>query len=177
MIRKIKFNNFYSFKDEQEISFLTSKKKSYDYFTSSAEKNGYCEQITKVAGVISKNAAGKTNVIRALGFISFFAINKKTDLQGTYKTYFNNSKQSKFSIEFEIDDDIYDYSFTLKDGAVKEEILKHKGNIIFSFISGGKIYMNEEYSLDIVPVKSISAFKKDISFLASITFPPLIRIS
>lgn len=169
MIRKISFSNFYSFKSKQSISFLTSKKKSYDYVTSKNTKGGYKEQITKVAGIISKNAAGKTNIVRALGFIGFFATAKASNdanLLSAYKTFFNNKEESNFCIEFEIDDEIYEYSFSLSKGLVKKEQLKYKNDIVYNFSEGKKLVLNEAYSMDAMPEKTRRAFKRNMSFIA-----------
>src|SRR3989338_8804599 len=98
MIRAVRFSNFYSFNEEQEISFVAKKKKTYDYFTSKSD-----DQITKVAGFIGGNASGKTNVMRFFSFISYLACRRVDDDFSLIpdiarKTFFNNIKPSKFYI-------------------------------------------------------------------------------
>ncbi|MDD4123210.1 MAG: ATP-binding protein [Candidatus Pacebacteria bacterium] len=123
MIRKIIFSNFYSFKGKQEINFIAHKKQSYSYFNSFSG-----DQVSKVAGFIGKNASGKTNISRVLSFLSyfvcFFDVNKNKDLP--YRTFFNNKETSYFEIEFEINDIIYFYDFTLLNNKVVEENLYFK---------------------------------------------------
>jgi len=123
MIRKIKFNNFYSFKKEQEINFLTKKKKTYDYFQS---KSG--DQITKVAGFIGGNASGKTNIMRIFSFLGYFVCesskeNSSSGLHIAFRTFFNNKRQSDFYVEFESNDSIYIYEFSVKKNTVLKESL------------------------------------------------------
>jgi len=123
MIRKVKFSNFYSFEGEQEISFLAKKKKTYDYFQS--ESN---DQITKVASFIGGNASGKTNVMRFFSFLSYFIcrnVNNESPLISdiAYKTFFNNNKASNFSIEFENDNFIFFYDFSIKEKIILKESL------------------------------------------------------
>lgn len=127
MLRKVKFNNFYSFKDEQEINFLAKKKKTYDYFQS---KSG--DQITKIAGFIGGNASGKTNAMRLFSFLSHFVTmsSKSEDELGldiAYKTYFNKTESSNFYVEFEINDLIFYYEFFVKQNNIlKEELYVKK---------------------------------------------------
>lgn len=174
MIRKVKFSNFYSFKGEQEISFLAKKKKTYDYFQS--ESN---DQITKVAGFIGGNASGKTNVMRFFSFLSYFVCRKINDESSLMpdiacKTFFNNKKPSNFYIEFENKNSIFFYDFSIKEniilkeslhikkiekGAKKTEVFLRQLNIIKT--------LNSNYFENI----SIDAFPKireDISFITFI---------
>jgi len=124
MIRTIKFSNFYSFKGEQEISFLANKKKTYDYFNS---RSG--QQITKIAGFAGANASGKTNIMRLFSFLSYFVCTSdKNDKEPgiLFKTFFNNHRPAEFFIEFESEDQIYYYSFSVKDDAIISEKLSVK---------------------------------------------------
>jgi AAA15 family ATPase/GTPase len=122
MIRKISFSNFYSFEGPQEISFLAKKKNSYDYMMSDSG-----DQISKVSAFVGGNASGKTNVMRVFGFLGFFLITSSKDrdpgdLYIPYKNFFDNDVESKFKIEFEIEDKIFVYELSL----IKNEILREK---------------------------------------------------
>jgi hypothetical protein len=126
MIRNVKFKNFYSFKGEQEISFLALKKSTFDYYNSNTG-----DQITKAAGFIGKNASGKTNVMRLFSFISYFACTSSKPEGSTnddipFKTFFNNNEKSGFSIEFEFESNIYFYSFEVKTNKILNEELYFK---------------------------------------------------
>jgi len=126
MIRKVKFNNFYSFSKSQEINFLTEKKQGYDYFHS---KTG--SQITKIAGFAGGNASGKTNIMRLFGFFKYFVCEYSKEesagnLNIAYKTFFNNKKSSDFDIEFEKDGNIYYYNFVIQQQQILRESLHIK---------------------------------------------------
>ncbi len=125
MIKNIKFDNFYSFNKEQEISFVAKKKETYDYFQS---KSG--DQITKIAGFVGGNASGKTNVMRVFSFLSYFVCESvKKDplnLNIVYKTFFNNNKPSNFSVEFEIKDFLFFYDFSIHENKITSENLSLK---------------------------------------------------
>ena len=173
MIRKVKFSNFYSFKGEQEISFLAKKKKTYDYFQSESS-----DQITKVAGFIGGNASGKTNVMRFFSFLSYFVCRKINDESPfisdiAYKTFFNNNRASNFCVEFENENSIFFYDFSIKKdiilkeslyvkkiqkGSRKTEIFSRELNVIKT--------LNDDYFKNI----SINAFPKIRENVSLITF-------
>lgn len=126
MIRKIKFDNFYSFKGRQEISFVAHRKDTYDYYSSINK-----DQITKVAGFIGGNASGKTNIMKLFSFLGYFigrTIKNNPDQISSlaYKRYFNNNLQSNFSVEFERNNKIYFYEFTLNNDTILKEQLDEK---------------------------------------------------
>ncbi|MBU1132152.1 ATP-binding protein [Patescibacteria group bacterium] len=174
MIRKVKFSNFYSFHKEQEISFLAKKKKTYDYYQS---KSG--DQITKIAGFIGGNAAGKTNIMRFFSFLSYFVCRKVSDespliVDIAYKTFFNNNEPSKFYIEFEKTDSIFFYDFSIQNNEIFSESLfvkkiqkgSRKIEIFSRRLNSIKI-LNADFFKNL----SADAFpdiRKDVSFIAFI---------
>jgi len=172
MIRKIKFSNFYSFNKEQEIDFLAKKKKTYDYHQS---KTG--DQITKIAGFIGGNASGKTNVMRLFSFFRYFACESSKDesagtLDVAYKTFFNNKKPSNFYIEFEIDNFVFFYDFTIQENSIQKEILqirkKEKGSKkieIFSRSSNNIKKLHNNYFKKF-PIEFLKKIRPDVSLLA-----------
>jgi len=178
MIRKVKFSNFYSFYKEHEITFLTKKKKTYDYYQS---KSG--DQITKIASFIGGNASGKTNIMRFFSFLGYFAcrnINNETNSLSKIanKTFFNNLEPSKFYIEFETADSIFFYSFSIK----KNEILNESLHIkkiekgarkvnVFSRQSGIITELDKNYFKNI-SIKSLPDIRNDVSFIAFIKMLP-----
>lgn len=172
MIRKVKFNNFYSFEDKQEISFLAKKKNGYDYFQS---KSG--DQITKVAGFVGGNASGKTNAMKLFSFISHFIcksgkINTDSPFNVAFKTFFNNKEVSTFYIEFEVNDFIYYYDLSVKNNTVIREELSVK-----KITKGSRIKqvflrhlndikeLNEEYFQDF-SMTFLKNIRSDISLIA-----------
>lgn len=69
MIRKITFSNFYSFLEETVVDFTASAKTPTD---DSFVDSSCGDKISLLTGVFGPNAAGKTNLLKALSFVSFF---------------------------------------------------------------------------------------------------------
>ncbi len=171
MIRKITCSNFYSFKEKQEISFLAQKKKSLTYFNSESG-----DQITKIAGFVGSNAAGKTNVIRLLSFVTHFVLSSsKTENQEVhdvaFKTFFNNNKQSTFSIDVETDNKIYSYSFKVKSNVVVAEKLECKE--LKKYARFQQVFSRSEHEISInsellkgINKELLGKIRKDISLVA-----------
>ena len=172
MIRKVKFSNFYSFYKEQEINFLSKKKKTYDYYQS---KSG--DQITKIAGFVGGNASGKTNVMRFFSFLSYFVCRNVGDgfsiiPEIAYKTFFNNDKKSTFYVEFEKDNSIFFYDFSIKKNVIISESLSMKKiekgsrkSEIFLRQLGHVKNLNSEYFKNI-STEALPKIRKDVSFIA-----------
>jgi len=172
MIRKVKFNNFYSFKKEQEINFLANKKESYDYLKSETG-----DQITKIAGFIGGNASGKTNIMRLFSFIRYFICEtSKEDSEAqsyiAIKTFFNNPRKSNFCIEFETDNKIFEYEFTVQNNAILRESLLMKK--IQSGARKSTVYVREDNNIkklnshffQELPKNFIKNIRSDISLIA-----------
>ena len=178
MIRKVRFSNFYSFYKEQEINFLANKKKTYDYYTS---KSG--EQITKIAGFIGGNASGKTNVMRLFSFFSHFVCRKTSEEPAlikdiVYKTFFNSKEKSDFYIEFEKNDSIFYYDFSIKNNVIIKESLsvrKIEKNareiIIFARQSNTVKLLNNNYFTNL-SIDTLPKIREDVSFIAFIKQSP-----
>jgi uncharacterized protein len=175
MIRKIKFKNFYSFKKEQVLDFIVSKKKSDDYYQSYDGK-----QINKVAGFVGGNASGKTNVMRLLGFLNYFITNTqrenssedKTDTG--FKSYaFAKSEDSNFSIEFETEKNFYFYKLVANSKKVIQEELSvkalKKNSKLIKVISRNKkdIKINKKL-IKGVTIKKLKSIRDDVSVIAFI---------
>ncbi|MBN1584988.1 ATP-binding protein [Candidatus Uhrbacteria bacterium] len=173
MIRKIKFSNFYSFNGEQEIDFTATKKKNdYSYYNSPVG-----DQITKVAGFIGDNASGKTNILRVFSFLGYFICSPSrptlVDLPFiAYKAFFGNSEPSSFYIEFEIDQDIYKYSLTLKNNIVESESLNVKkiGSLgasvkVFSRTPDG-VKLNDELFRGFDEMEGMKNIRSDVSLIS-----------
>ena len=145
MIRKITFSNYYSFKGKQKIDFVAHKKRAYSYFNS--KNDG---QVSKIAGFIGKNASGKTNISRLFSFLSYFVcfFNVDKNREFPYKTFFNNKENSCFEVEFEINDVIYFYNFTLLNNRVVKE------SLYFKEIGKNKKYVFEREGDSIVKFRS-----------------------
>lgn len=121
MITYMGFRNFFSFKEGGEISFLLDKRVR----DSVPNKNG----ISYIMGIKGGNGSGKTNIIRAIGFISKF-ITKSADVDADKKisidSFFSNNESSEFVIEFCIGDNNYKYELELDQEKVYREKLSRR---------------------------------------------------
>lgn len=166
MIRKIAFSNFYSFKGLQEISFLANEKKtSYDY-APSVQKG----KITKVAAFIGGNASGKTNVMRAFGFLGFFVTTvQRAKEWKLMQTFFESTDPSDFSLEFEYGEFVYIYELRLQNLMVLRESLSRTNANASSeviFLREGDAATLHERLLAGVDIKSLESVRQDVSWIA-----------
>lgn len=178
MIRKVIFSNFYSFYKEQEISFLSKKKNTYDYYQS---KSG--NQISKVAGFIGGNASGKTNAMRFFSFLSYFICRKSNSTSQlindiAYKTFFNNNEPSRFYIEYELNNSVFYYNLSIKNNTIQNETLSikylKKGSRkteLFSRQLSNINYIDNNYFKNL-GIAKFPEIRKDVSFIAFIKKSP-----
>ena len=69
MIHQLTFSNFCSFFEESTVDFTaTAKTPTDDSFVSRSDDT----QVSLLTGVFGPNASGKTNLLKALVFVSFF---------------------------------------------------------------------------------------------------------
>jgi AAA15 family ATPase/GTPase len=172
MIRQIKFNNFYSFKGEHTLNFVTNKKKSDNYFNTFDGK-----QITKVAIVVGPNNSGKTNLMKLLGFLDYF-ISTSTRPAGDedfgvgFKAYaFCDQQPSVFEIEFETEEKLYFYKLKATQDSVVEESISARDLVKNSRVY--KIFDRKEDSIVLnnkvlpgVTKKSLEHIKSNVSAIA-----------
>jgi uncharacterized protein len=129
MIHQFSFKNFRSFAGKAAISFMVGQKgfDSNMYFNSPAGI-----KLNKVGVIIGHNAAGKTNVIRALTFLAWFVCNSFYQLKGEESIPINgffsdNSNDiSEFEVIFEYKNVIYRYTLHLCNTHVILEKLQWK---------------------------------------------------
>lgn len=176
MLRKITFKNFYSFEKEQEINFTAHKKNTYDYYNSPNN-----DQISKVVGFVGSNASGKTNIMRLLSFLSYFVCRNTDETTGiipnlsySYKTFFNNKEAAKFSIEYEKNNTIFFYNFSIKENIILSESLSIKK--LGGRSRKNKVFQREKSSLKIlnknffnkISIKSLPNIREDVSLITFI---------
>ena len=127
MIHAISFKNFYSFSEEASIDFEVNSNapKNNGYFTAPSDT-----RLSKVLTVIGPNASGKTNLLKPIPFLKWLIVDSfmdhPTDPLPLNPFLFCDKKDTptEFSATFEIDSDIFIYSFILNKERILEEDLK-----------------------------------------------------
>lgn len=124
MILEFKVENFLSIKDEQVLSFEATSDKHLSEYHIVEIKPGV--KVLKMAMIYGANASGKTNILKALEFISEFAVTTRNRGEKTNfipfkfdNTTVNNP--GKFEITFFIGDVKFIYSFVVDENIVYEE--------------------------------------------------------
>lgn len=169
MILEFGANNFFSFKEGFQFSFLLNGK------CPSHVSNG-CD-VAGVECIKGANASGKTNVLRVLSFLHYFICSSFKSLepndQVPVKTFMGNRDVSSFFVLFSVDSSEkegsdcanYYYELEIQHGIVKSEILKKnndRGKILFKRV--GKRIEKVEPSLK--ELKKISLERENASVVS-----------
>ena len=133
MIICIKIKNFYSLREETVLDFtadISSRRTSYELEENILECNG--EKFVNLVGLFGGNAAGKSNMIKAIDFCRglilhshLFGSNMHFDFE-PFK--FQTAQPSEFYIDFVADGVEYEYSFEISEGRILSENLFHYPN-------------------------------------------------
>ena len=129
MIHSFSCKNFYSFSELAVVDFTVNDNAPND--------NGYFiapsgTRLSKIETVIGPNASGKTNLLKVLPFLKWliadsFNINPSASLP--VKPFLSGKQKTEpieLSVDFEIDGDIFIYSFSLSEKKILSEELKIK---------------------------------------------------
>jgi AAA15 family ATPase/GTPase len=128
MIRKLAFSNFCSFHEETVVDFTASAKTPTD---GSFVDSSYGDKLSLLTGVFGPNASGKTNLLKALSFVSFFVhssykhLDPEEDIPvDRFAGSEPDGEPAKFELEFEGKGSRFLYSLSVTPKKVHEEILK-----------------------------------------------------
>ncbi|MBZ7445944.1 AAA family ATPase, partial [Klebsiella grimontii] len=124
MIYSYGFKNYFGFKEGADVSFLLGSRVPQ-------EISGGRKAAT-ILGVKGANGAGKTNLLKALTFISTFctrSFNTTDDGGIDADPYFDSEEPSEFYIDFLIDNHIYTYELGVTSTVVIYERLYRKGYV------------------------------------------------
>ncbi len=137
MIRKFTVKNFYSFKEENTVSFMVHGKAPCSDAYMDVQKG---ERITKVLASFGPNASGKTNLLKALPFIRWFmknSFNLKPDADIPFHPFRfekDNLEPAELSVEFTNEDKLYRYSVRLTPEQVLDESLFIRNDRVFQYL-------------------------------------------
>lgn len=123
MIISVRLKNFYSIREEAVIDFtadMTSKKKSEELTENLIEYSG--DKFVNIIGLFGSNAAGKSNIIKALAFCRDLVLtshlHNEDDLLNFEPFKFDKDKPSEFHINFVTEGIEYEYAFHIYQGKI-----------------------------------------------------------
>ncbi|MGL6066827.1 MAG: AAA family ATPase [Cetobacterium sp.] len=129
MLKKIRFKNLYSFRDEATFSMEATKIKEYD------ENNCFHlkkNKILKINSIHGFNNAGKSNIFMIIFYLKAMIMNGHMDSSIIKKLepfkFLKNSKEilSEIEIEFFLNEILYRYLFKFKNQKIEYEALFKK---------------------------------------------------
>ena len=137
MIHSIKWRNFFSFAEENEISFVVGKAMPKDY-ASFYTPTG--TRLSKTVAVLGANASGKTNLMKALPFLRWLMLDSfqkgKPEKELNFRPFLfhKETQPSMMEIEFECSDILYRYHVIFTEKRILTEVLFEKKGSRFSYL-------------------------------------------
>lgn len=129
MLRRLRIKNFYSIKEELEVSLLLNAQTPADFRSIPTLDR---KKASKILAFVGANASGKTNILKSLAFLNWFVgdsfMGLAPDAEIPVSTHFSNSHEPvELGAEFEIDGSIWEYRLVLTKHQVMHESLYKKG--------------------------------------------------
>lgn len=128
MIIALKLKNFYSLREEVTLDFTVDpsiRSNGSGLTENLIEFSG--DKFVNIIGLFGSNAAGKSNLIKAVKFCRQFILSSHLNNEGEKLEYeqfkFDDNRQSEFYIDFVTNSVEYEYSFVLSDGKIISEEL------------------------------------------------------
>lgn len=133
MVISIRLKNFYSIHEEIALDFTaeSSGSKKIDSLPENIIQVGE-DKFVNIIGLFGSNAAGKSNLIKAVDFcrklILYSQLDNEGDAFGFQPFKFSNDEESEFHIDFICEGIEYEYGFVLSGGKVESEYLNYFPN-------------------------------------------------
>lgn len=151
MLLYFSVSNWGMIRDELNFSMVAEREQAHSGRLYPLSK--FKRRVLPVAAIYGANASGKSTLIEALRFAQMYVLigpRSRTDriarkFYRLDKTYQN--KPTTFSFVFEVDEDVFEYQFSVNDERVVAEelkqILSNDEKVIFSRNENGLVEMNE----------------------------------
>ena len=151
MLLYFSVSNWGMIRDELNFSMVAEREQAHSGRLYPLSK--FKRRVLPVAAIYGANASGKSTLIEALRFAQMYVLigpRSRTDriarkFYRLDKTYQN--KPTAFSFVFEVDEDVFEYQFSINDERVVAEelkqILSNDEKVIFSRNENGLVEMNE----------------------------------
>lgn len=145
MIITLKVKNFFSLRDDAVLDFTmdsSSRRNMNPLSENIIDFNG--DKFINIIGLFGGNAAGKSNIIKAVAFCRNLILESHLSNEGDEFDFqpfkFGKDFPSEFYMNFVADGVEYEYSFSIKDGKILTESLYHYPNRrkakVFERVSG-----------------------------------------
>lgn len=125
MILRLSLTNFYSIAEEVVLDFTAERRRSLHLPENLLDFNG--DKFVNIIGLFGSNAAGKSNLIKAIKFCRDLVLtsgNSNSDTIFTYEPFkFEPDRSSKLSLNFAWKGIEYEYSFELLKNRITSESL------------------------------------------------------
>lgn len=131
MIINLSIKNFYSIRDEAVLDFVAEEKGHMQTMNNNLiEFND--DKFIKVIGIFGSNAAGKSNIIKAMEWCRQFILTSHINADANKIDYipfkFSTNLPTEFAISFVLNNIEYEYSFALLNHKIVKEELFHYPN-------------------------------------------------
>ena len=152
MLIRFAVENFLSFKDEIEFTLLpgnTEEHKEHLY----VEKENSELQILRTSVILGANAAGKTNLIKALEFVQNLVtagtqVGESIPVTPFYLDLETPDKESRFSFEIKSGPSVYQYEFALDRNRIYSESLYRDQKMLFERVTGNDDVVEVNFTND-----------------------------
>jgi len=127
MLIRFTVSNFMSFKDETEFNMLPAKGNGSRKLQNHIHKTKSGIEVLKTAAIYGANAAGKSNLVKAIEYLKDIVFGYET-LLAPQSTRFRidsayTNKPTSFRIEYEYKNIHFDYAVEIHKGKIKQEWL------------------------------------------------------
>lgn len=144
MIKYIRFNNFYSYLDDTEVSFEVGKQATLSAYDFTLETTQDTHRLNKVMAVLGANGSGKTQLLKPLVFLKWFlrqsAVSNNDEKEILFSPFILNATDDSYfelGIFIKNEQEVYEeyrYELTLNQKQVVSENLYIKSSSQFSYI-------------------------------------------